>query len=196
MDSALSPPFPPQRLQIELGGLEPGRKETSGSSLGIWGVDFQVWDISVSVICRSWREAKLGPDGSVQGRPQAEEGASDSGCPGETNSDPEVRESRQLEPLPFHPGLGGGGLWREEGLQSLGADFLEGVDDVEGSEGRAKKEAKDLEISLPWASGCTGWSMEGPGQKVINRPKSWEKSRQMDRIGLFFFLSFQAEFRF
>lgn len=41
--------------------------------------------------------------------------------------------------------------------------------------------------------------MEGPraeGDKQTH--KSWEKSRQMDRIGLFFFffLSFQAEFRF
>lgn len=63
----------------------------------------------------------------------------------------------------------------------LGADFLEGVEAVEGSEGRAK--AKDPEISLP------GFRLH---RVEYGRPraesdkqthKSWEKSRQMDRIG-------------
>lgn len=85
-----------------------------------------------------------------------------------------------------------------EGRSSkLGAD-LEGVEALEGSEGRAKKEAKDPEISLP---GFRLHRVEygrsrAEGDKQTH--KSREKSRQTDRIGhaFGFFLSSQAEFRF
>ena len=121
------------------------------------------------------------------------------GCPGETNSDPEKCLSQmQLEPLPLSSWTGWGRAV-ERRSSKLGADFLEGVDDVEGSEGRAKKEAKDLEISLRgfWLHRMEYGRPRAEGDKQTH--KSWEKSRQMDRIGLFFFfffLSFQAEFRF
>lgn len=85
-----------------------------------------------------------------------------------------------------------------EGRSSKLRADLEGVEAVEGSEGRAKKEAKDPEISLP---GFRLHRVEygrsrAEGDKQTH--KSWEISRQMDRIGhaFGFFLSSQAEFRF
>lgn len=60
-----------------------------------------------------------------------------------------------------------------EGRSSkLGADFLERVEAVERSEGRAKKEAKDPEISLPsFRLHRVEYGRQvSPGQKVINRP--------------------------
>ena len=70
------------------------------------------------------------------------------------------------------------------------ADFLEGVEAVEGSEGRAKKEAKDSEISLRGFRLHRVEYGRPRADGVKQTHKSWEKSRQMDRIGLFFFFFF------
>ena len=75
------------------------------------------------------------------------------------------------------------------------ADFLEGVEAVEGSEGRAKKEAKDSEISLRGFRLHRVEYGRPRADGVKQTHKSWEKSRQMDRIGLFFFFFFLDFFK-
>ena len=76
------------------------------------------------------------------------------------------------------------------------ADFLEGVEAVEGSEGRAKKEAKDSEISLRGFRLHRVEYGRPRADGVKQTHKSWEKSRQMDSIGLFFFFFFWIFLKF
>lgn len=89
MHSASSgPPFPPQRLRIELGGLQPGRK-TSGSSLGIWGGSHKFGTSVSQKFTGLGEKLNWGPMDQFREDLKQRKGQVTPGCHGQTNSDPE-----------------------------------------------------------------------------------------------------------